>query len=179
VTVRGLWASSLSVLLVSAPAWPEPARQSDLSTSDNRTYTVQLMEEEGGKCRVVVNQAEQPMWTLDKCLGGANDKYFVSNSGDRVWVLYTLPEQLRRKKGDVLGDVVVATLVTRAGERLKTKLLKDFVPKYQYGRLRRLGPRFAWLGGLSGMPGVPPHIKEGGQVELETVELKTFHLDFF
>ena len=58
-----------------------------------------------GKCRIEVTRDTDVAWTLPRCLGTVDDLYFVSNSGERFWVLAALPKSLRSAGGPGRGGV--------------------------------------------------------------------------
>jgi len=135
-----------------------------------------------------------PAWTLPRCVGGVDDLYFISDSGQRFWVLFTLPKSIpappkpvsdsQKKKAkksppfDGYGPVKVAVLYDRLGNVLGERTLGELVPKSAYSKLRRYDRRFGWLEGLNGVPGREPRVTEHNQVEFDTVEPRTRQLDF-
>jgi len=152
--------------------------------------------ESPGKCRVEVTRDMDVAWTLPRCLGTVDDLYFVSNSGERFWVLAALPksvppppratpvgeEQKRaaRKKPvfDSYGPVVVAVLYDRLGNELAERKLSELLSKSGIRKVRVLDRRFAWLEGILGVPGKEPRVNDRNQVEFETVEPRTWRLGF-
>jgi hypothetical protein len=188
-------ALSLVILLV-APASAEEGRHSRATASSNAEYGIVLREEGQGKCRVEVTRDTDPAWTLPRCVGGVDDLYFISDSGQRFWVLITLPKSIPPPPGrtpvgetqkkaarklaphDGFGPVTVAVLYDRLGNQLAERTLGELMPKSAHRKLRLLDRRFGWLEGLNGIPGREPRVTEHNQVEFDTVEPKTRRLDF-
>ena len=118
--------------VVAARATAEETGQSRGSASSNAEYGIVMRVEGERKCRVEVTRDTDVAWTLPRCLGSVDDLYFVSNSGERFWVLAALPKSVppgwrapvgeAQKKAatkkppfDVYGPVVVAVLYDRLG----------------------------------------------------------------
>jgi hypothetical protein len=181
---------------VVAPALAEEASQSRARASSNAEYGIVMRVEGEGKCRIEATRDTDVAWTLPRCLGTVDDLYFISNSGERFWLLAALPKSLPPPSGPVVtsesqkkqakkkppfdpyGPVEVAVLYDRLGNVLAQKKLKDFLPKNANGKVRKLDRRFVWLEGVLGVPGKEPRVNDRNQVELETVEPKTVRLDF-
>lgn len=182
------------VLLLGTPVAADDARRSRGTASSNAEYGIVLREEGQGKCRVEVTRDTDPAWTLPRCVGGVDDLYFISDSGQRFWVLITLPKSIpagktavgeTQKKAarkapphDAFGAVTVAVLYDRLGNVLAERKLGELVPKTAYGKLRLYDRRFGWLEGINGVPGREPRVTEQNQVEFDTLEPKTRRLDF-
>lgn len=184
------------VLLLGTPVAADDARHSRASASSNAEYGIVLRDEGQGKCRVEVTRDTDPAWTLPRCVGGVDDLYFISDSGQRFWVLVTLPKSIPPPPGktpvgetqkkaarkspphDAFGAVTVAVLYDRLGNVLAERKLGDLVSKTAYGKLRRYDRRFGWLEGINGVPGREPRVTEQNQVEFDTLEPKTRRLDF-
>lgn len=184
------------VLLLALPSWAEDARHSRAAASSNAEYGIVLREEAQGKCRVEATRDTDPAWTLPRCVGGVDDLYFISDSGQRFWVLMTLPKSIPPPPGktpvgetqkraarkspphDAFSAVTVAVLYDRLGNVLAEKTLGELVPKTSHRKLRQLDRRFLWLEGINGVPGREPRVTEHNQVEFDTVEPKTRRLDF-
>ena len=56
--------------------------------------------------------------------------------------------------------------------------LSELLPRSGHRKLRTLDRRFAWLEGVLGVPGKEPRVNDRNQVEFETVEPRTWRLDF-
>jgi hypothetical protein len=116
-------------------------------------------------------------------LGDADDLYFVSNDGERVWILLTLPEvpPAPRKKTrivDLVGRAPVAFLVDRAGQVVQSRKLASFVDPSNRRRVQILSRHFKWLEGVAAIPGRAPRSDAHNQVELEVVGPRTHRLVF-
>ena len=170
--------------------------QSRARASSNAEYGIVMREEGEGKCRVEVSRDTDVAWTLPRCVGTVDDLYFVSNSGERFWVLAALPKSLPRPPGaapvgeaqkkaatkkppfDGYGPVVVAVLYDRLGAVIEQRKLAELLPRSGYAKLRKLDRRFVWLEGVLGVPGKEPRVNDRNQVEFETVEPKAIRLGF-
>jgi hypothetical protein len=140
-----------------------------------------LVESGPGDCRLEVLKESAPTWRIDRCVGTVDDLYFVSNDGTRVWVVKTLPENGsgKSRKYPAWTYAEVAALYGRDGRRLKSMQLNDFVQsRGGLEDVRKLAHHFKWLEGALGVPGKGPRLTDAGVVELETVERKTFKLEF-
>lgn len=186
----------LMVQVLSARATAEEPAQSRARASSNAEYGIVMRVEGEGKCRIEVSRDTDVAWTLPRCLGTVDDLYFVSNSGERFWVLATLPKSLPRPPGsapvgeaqkkaamkkppfDGYGPVVVAVLYDRLGAIIEQRKLGELLPQSGYRKVRKLDRRFAWLEGVLGVPGKEPRVNDRNQVEFETVEPKTWRLGF-
>ena len=183
-------------LAVAARAAAEETAQSRARASSNAEYGIVMRVEGEGKCRIEVTRDTDVAWTLPRCLGTVDDVYFVSNSGERFWVLAALPKSLPRPPGsapvgeaqkraakkkppfDAYGPVEVAVLYDRLGNVIAQKRLLDLLPRSADRKLRVLDRRFVWLEGVLGVPGKEPRVNDRNQVEFETVEPRTWRLDF-
>jgi len=180
---------------VAAPALAEEASQSRARASSNAEYGIVMRAEWEGKCRIEATRDTDVAWTLPRCVGTVDDLYFISNSGERFWVLAALPKSLPPPSGpavsesqkkvakkkppfDPYGPVEVAVLYDRLGNVITQKKLKDVLPKGANGKVRKLDRRFVWLEGVLGVPGKEPRVNDRNQVEFETVEPKTVRLAF-
>ena len=182
--------------VAAARASAEEAGQSRGRASSNAEYGILMRVEGEGKCRIEVTRDTDVAWTLPRCVGTVDDLYFVSNSGERFWVLATLPKSVppppgsvpvgeaqkkaaaRKPPFDGYGPVVVAVLYDRLGSVVERRTLHELLPKSAYGKLRKLDRRFVWLEGVLGVPGKEPRANDRNQVEFETVEPKTWRLGF-
>ncbi|HMK73573.1 MAG TPA: hypothetical protein VK454_09545 [Myxococcaceae bacterium] len=187
--------TTLLLLVLAARAASAQSGDSRGRASSNAEFGIVMRVEAPGRCRIEVTRDTETAWTLPKCVGTADDLYFVSNSGERFWVMAALPKslpppgpapvgeqqkKLARKKPpfDGYGSVVVAVLYDRLGNVLLERRISELVPKSAYGKIRALDRRFVWLEGVYGVPGREPRVNEKNQVEFETVEPKTWRLEF-
>jgi hypothetical protein len=172
---------ALLALALGAGAGASEPKRSKTGVSTNGRWGVRLVESAPGDCRLEVLKESAPAWRIEKCLGTVDDLYFVSNDGGRVWVVKTLPENGSGKgaKYPAWTYAEVAALYGRNGSRLKSMLLNDFV-KSRGGLddVRKLARHFKWLEGALGVPGKGPRLTDAGVVELDTIERKTFKLEF-
>jgi hypothetical protein len=179
---QGGWGVGLLLLaLVASPAGAEGS-QSRPRVSANGIYTVKFAEQGKGHCLLTVTRENGPGWRLGKCLGSAEDLFFVSNDGQQIWVLRTVPRVPRghrfHQRPERWGKVVVAVRYDRTGKVLEARTLGSFVKRHEREKLVDLGLRFGWLAGVSGAPGAAPRMKDGGVVELDTVADKRYRLHF-
>jgi len=182
-------------LLLCAGAGYAEAKKGKTRVSANGLYGIRMVELNDKTCRVDVVREQQAVWVLEKCVGGLDDLYFVSDDGQRFWILYPLPERPDKSKADAsppprqkgkkarpaVFDVVVAAEYDRQGNPLQMKRLSDFIPDKSLEELRELGKHFKWLGGVFSVPGQPPRLNDGaqgGEVEFETVVGQKFTLKF-
>ena len=182
---RWLLALALGVmaLLAASPARAEE-RISHAGVSRNGRYAVRLVQDGKDRCRVeVLKDGSTPHWQLPRCVGAVDDLFFVSDDGERFWVLKTFPEKPapRQKNGRGAGwtSSVVAALYDRRGNVVREVRLND-VMQSQAGldNVRQFKKRFQWLGGVSGVPGKPPRMNAAGEVEFDTLEPRTHRLAF-
>lgn len=173
---RALPGIAVAVALLGAA---EPAsaleRKSRRLSSQNALWSLQMVVLEEGKCRLEAYKDRDLGWSLEQCLGGADDLYFIANDGARFWVLKTLPEKPEGKKRSTkaLLGVTVAELRDAKGNVLAQKSLGDFFPKKKLGELKQLTKHFRWLQGVVGERGVGPRLTHEGRVEFETLAGKT------
>ena len=169
-------------LLLSVTAAAEDAKTGRLRVSGNGTYGVRMVEVGPDKCRLEVLRDNDPLWQLDKCVGNAEDYYFVSNDGTRFWILRTTPEKpgapSGKKKGLPWYQVQVAALYDGTGNVIQSRRLMDMVEPKDREKVRQLGKHFIWLEGVNDVPGKKPRINDTGQVEFETVGTHTVKLNF-
>jgi hypothetical protein len=176
----------LLVLPLSALGAP---RESTAHASSNGVWSIQLVESAPEQCRVEATRDADPAWTLERCVGTVEDLFFISNDGEHFWVLRVLPKTptpLKQKKGskpktpppgEPFVRAEVATLFDKLGEVVSERTLKDFLSQ-RFDKLRDLGSHFCWLEGEVGVPGRRPRATDTNQVEFETVEPRTYRLDF-
>ncbi|XXF77632.1 hypothetical protein P2318_31950 [Myxococcaceae bacterium GXIMD 01537] len=180
-------AALVLALLLALPA-PAAERASRARVSADGVFSVRLVEEAPGQCRLEVSKESGPVWSLAQCVGLVDDLYFVSNDGERVWVMRPLAQKApepkvrttRKKKSQVPGwaRVPVATLYGREGQRLDEKYLTDFVAPRNMGEVRELSGHFKWLEGTLGIPGKGPRLMDAGHIEFESVGGKHHRLTF-
>ena len=84
--------TTLLLLVLAAPAAAEEPAQSRGRASSNGEYGIVMRVEAPGKCRVEVTRDTDVAWTLPRCVGTVDDLYFVSDSGERFWVLAALAQ---------------------------------------------------------------------------------------
>ena len=180
-------ALTLALLLTLPAAGAERTSRSRVSA--NGVYSVRLVQMEPGQCRLEVSKESGQVWSLPRCLGSPDDLYFVSNDGERVWVLHPLAAKApevkskssgKKKKSQVPGwaRAPVASLYGRDGQKLDEKLLTEFVAPKDMGELRELSGHFKWLEGTLGIPGKGPRLTDDGHVEFEAVGGKHHRLTF-
>jgi hypothetical protein len=179
---QGGWVAGLLLLaLIASPAWAQGS-QSRPRVSANGIYTVKFAEQGPGRCLLTVSRENGPTWSIARCVGSAQDLFFVSNDGQQVWVLRTVPRVPRghrfHQRPERWGKVVVAVRYDRTGKVRETRTLGAFVKRHQREKLVDLGLRFGWLAGVSGAPGAAPRMKDGGVVELDTVADTRYRLHF-
>lgn len=179
-------ALALAVLLLALPALAEE-RKGRARVSANGVFSVRMVEVAPNKCRLEVSKESGPVWQVEKCLGTVDDYYFVSNDGERVWVLWPLVEKgkgeepgakKKRKGPPRWANVVVAARIGRDGQRQDEKRLPELVPAKYLSEVRQLKHHFKWLEGTLGIPGKGPRLTDAGVVEFETVGGTTRKLTF-
>jgi len=174
----------LALVLVGLPS-EGASRASRARVSANGIHTVLLHEEVPGRCRLEVSTESGAGWKLEECVGGVNDLYFVSNDGERVWVLKPLVEKGSRKlpgkqfrKVPAWANTVVAELYDRKAGRVEQKNLLDFVKPTELSEVRQMSKHLKWLEGLLGVPGKGPRLSDTGRIEFEVVGGKHHQLTF-
>jgi hypothetical protein len=149
--------------------------------SRNGIWSIRLLQYSEHRCRLEVTKDNELNWTLDRCVGTADDRYFIGDAGQRFWVIHAFPKVPSKKlrgRPTRWGKVVVAEEFDRLGKRLVRRKLAQFVGRRQVFKLRDLGSRFVWLQGVNRVPGQEPRLDGKGVVELDTVAGKTFRLKF-
>ena len=178
---------SLLVLMLCLVSLPVSAaeRTSRSRVSANGTFSVRLVEKAAGKCTLEVSKESGPVWTVEQCVGGVDDLYFVSNDGERVWVLYPLAEKGTRKppgkknrKVPAWANTVVAVQYDRLGGRVRERGLLEFLGARELQEVRQMEKHLKWLEGLLGVPGKGPRLTDAGRIEFETVGGKSHQLTF-
>ncbi|EPX61093.1 hypothetical protein D187_000876 [Cystobacter fuscus DSM 2262] len=151
-------------------------RASRPRVSANGDFSVRLVERGPGQCSLEVSQESGPVWTLEQCVGGADDLYFVSNDGQRVWVVYPLAPKGQKKlagrkykKVPAWANTQVAVEVDRKGTRLQERRLLEFVPTRALPQVRQMSQHIKWLEGMVGVPGRSPRLTDAGNIEFEVV----------
>ena len=176
--------------LILALALPASAatRESRRSVSVNGAFRVQLFVDAPGACRLEVRTDQAVQWTVEACVGDTSDAFFVSQDGERVWVLHTLPlkadgkprfagkGRLRRQIAPGWATTRVAVLYDRDGKVLRSHRLSDFLKDGGYRKVRFLSQRFTWLEGVNGVPGKGPRLERDGTLAFETVDGVTHEL---
>jgi hypothetical protein len=179
-------ALALALVLLALPALAEE-RKGRARVSANGLYSVRMVEVSPGKCRLEVSKESGPVWQLEQCLGTVDDYYFVSNDGERVWVVWPLvekgkgvePRSKKKRKGPpAWTNVVVAARYGRDGQRQEEKRLLELLPAKQVSEVRELRNHFKWLEGTLSIPGKGPRLTDAGVVEFETVGGITRQLTF-
>ncbi|MFP2959090.1 hypothetical protein ACLEPN_14910 [Myxococcus sp. 1LA] len=185
-------ALALVLMCLSSSALAEE-RRGRARVSANGLYSVRMVDAGQGQCRLEVTQESGPVWSLAQCLGTVDDLYFVSNDGERVWVVWPLvekgkpvPEPRPKKKSKAKkpkgppawARVVVAAQYGRDGQRLQEKQLTEWLNTRQLSEVRQLTHHFKWLEGTLGIPGKGPRLTDAGVVELEPVGGTTRQLTF-
>jgi hypothetical protein len=180
-TSRAVFITALVALTSLGVSAAEP-KSSRPQVSSNGRFSVRAVEPSAGQCRLEVSQESELLWELPRCFGTADDLYFVSNDGERVWVMRTLPEMPAPKKRirttDLLARVPVAYLVDRAGQVVQARNLGSFMDMMSRRKTQVLAHHFKWLEGVSGAPGRWPRSNPKNQVEFETLAGKTVRLEF-
>ncbi len=179
-------ALALALMLLALPALAEE-RKGRSRVSANGIFSVRMVEVAPGRCRLEVSKESGPVWQLEKCLGTVDDYYFVSNDGERVWVLWPLvekgkgeePRSKKKRKGPPpWANVVVAARIGRDGQRQEERRLPELVPAKYLSEVRQLKHHFKWLEGTLGIPGKGPRLGDDGVVEFEAVGGKKHRLTF-
>jgi len=167
-------------LLWLAPLWAATPKSSKSQSSATGVYSIKLNELEAGKCQVEVKEETKLAWQLDKCVGTTDDFYFVSDNGQRFWVIHAFPEKPASTKpeSDAWLSVVVAVLYDPQGKALRLIRAREVVPAGARHRVRQLDKHFLWLKGVGGIPGQMPRVNDHNEVELEPVDSRPVHLKF-
>ncbi len=182
---------ALTLLLLALPALAEE-RKGKTRVSANGLYGVHLVEVAPGQCRLEVTKESGPAWSLAQCVGTVDDFFFVSNDGEKVWVLWPLvgkgkppppapktKKKTKQPKGPpAWANVVVAAQVDSKGNRLQEKRLTELLSTRQLTEVRQLTHHIKWLEGTLGIPGKGPRLTDAGVVEFEPVGGSTHQLTF-
>ncbi|MDY7232365.1 hypothetical protein [Hyalangium rubrum] len=182
--LRPLFAIALLLALPGLAA----ERASKARVSANGLYSVRLVEDAPGQCRVEMLKESGLAWQFSGCVGTVNDLYFASNDGERFWVLHPLAEKgtkglvLKQGKRKVRipgwANTPVAALYDRAGQKLQEKRLPDFLKSKELSEVRQMQGHFKWLEGTLGIPGKGPRLTDQEKVEFEAVGGKFYSLSF-
>ncbi len=175
-------------LLLALPGLAQE-RTSKAHVSANGMYSVRLVEEAPGKCRVEMLKESGPVWTFNGCVGTVDDFYFASNDGERFWLLRPLVEKGKKAVVEKAGkkkvkipawaNATVAVQYDRNGQKVQEKRLQDFLhTSRELGEVRQMAAHFKWLEGTLGIPGKGPRLADDGKVEFEAVGGNTYHLSF-
>lgn len=179
-------ALALALLLLSLPALAEE-RKGRARVSANGIFSVRMVQVAPGQCRLEVAKESGTVWQLEQCLGTVDDYYFVSNDGERVWVVWPLvekgkgaepPSKKKQKGPPPWANVVVAAQYGRDGQRLQEKKLLELMSSKQLTEVRQMKNHFKWLEGTLGIPGKGPRLTDAGVVEFEPVGTTTRQLTF-
>ena len=178
-TPRALLLASACAGLGAGAAEPKSSKP---SVSQNGIYEVRMVEPAKEVCRLEVLKENATLWQLEKCVGNADDIYFISNDASRFWVLKSTPEKPGPPKGKNKGtpwyQVPVAQLYDREGNLLQSKRLMDLVLPVDRAKVRQLGRHFIFLEGVGDIPGKRPRVNGAGQVEFEVTGTRTHKLNF-
>lgn len=175
-------------LLLALPGFAQE-RSSKTHVSANGQFSVRLVEQSPGKCRVEMLKESGPAWTFEGCVGTVDDFYFASNDGERFWLLRPLVEKGKKAVVDKVGkkkvripawaNATVAVLYGRNGQKLQERHLQDFLrSSRELGEVRQMAAHFKWLEGTLGIPGKGPRLTDDEKVEFEAVGAKTYRLSF-
>lgn len=170
---------ALPALSFAAEPKSTPAR-----ASANGEWTIRMTDFGDGVCRIEAQRQTSIAWILDRCLGTVDDLFLISNTGQRFWVLKTLPEKpppvkvKGRARPQSWEGVVVARLFDKDGNLLQERRAADLVAGRHREEVRHLARHFKWLEGVVGVPGKGPRLNDKNQVELETVGSRTVKLAF-
>jgi hypothetical protein len=175
-------------LLLALPGFAQE-RSSKAHVSANGLFSVRLVQEAPGKCRVEMLKESGPAWTFNGCVGTVDDFYFASNDGERFWLVRPLVEKGTKSVVEKAGkkkvripawaNAPVAVLYDKAGQKVQEKRLQDFLRgSRELGEVRQMSAHFKWLEGTLGIPGKGPRLTDDEKVEFEAVGAKTYRLSF-
>ena len=179
----------LTLALLAALPGLAQERKSKSHVSANGQFSVRLVQEKPGTCRVEMLKESGPAWQFAGCVGTVDDLYFASNDGERFWLLRPLAEKGSRSSVEKRGkrkvvvpawaNTVVAGLYDRNGQKVQEKRLQDFLlGSRELGEVRQMKGHFKWLEGTLGIPGKGPRLTDDAKVEFEAVGRKTYRLSF-
>jgi hypothetical protein len=175
-------------LLLALPGFAQE-RSSRSHVSSNGMYSVRLVEEAPGKCRVEMLKESGPSWKFEGCVGTVDDLYFASNDGEFFWMVRPLVEKGKKSTVEKRGkkqvrvpawaNATVAVMYDRNGQKVREKRLQDFLlGSHELGEVRQMKGHFKWLEGTLGIPGKGPRLTDDDKVEFEAVGAKTHRLPF-
>ncbi|ATB29180.1 hypothetical protein [Melittangium boletus] len=151
-------------------------RSSRARVSAKGTYSVRMVVRGPEQCTLEVSKESGIEWKLERCVGGVDDLYFVSDDGAKVWILYPLAPKgtqklpgKRNKKLPAWANTVVAAEYDRNGARVEERRLLDFVSRQALPEVRQMSQHIKWLEGLLGVPGKGPRLTDAGRIDFETV----------
>lgn len=150
--------------------------------SSNGRFSVRAYERAPKHCWLEVSREGEVTWESPRCFGTLDDFYFVSNDGERVWVIRALPELPKKRKAPFLKAVAQtkgAWLLKRPGTLLKTRTIGTFMKTARArSDAEALSSHFRWLHGAAGKLGKPPHSTLDNAVEFETLDGSVHRLRF-
>jgi hypothetical protein len=170
----------LGVCFVSASVFAQDAVPPPTVVSSNQAHAVRH-QRLGNTCQIVALRETEVKWVLDKCLGEQDDLFFISNDGNRFWVLHVLPSKAKSsstRKTPAWWRAVVAVEYDWKGRVLRQRRLSELLQPIERTKVHELDRHFKWLEGVVGMKGRSPRVNEKNQVEFEVVGGKTVTLDF-
>jgi len=152
------------------------------SVSANQSYAIRFEKKADGRCKVVGLRETAQVWSIPKCLGTADDLFFISNKGDRFWVLKTLPSKgpdpKKVPKNPAWHHQVVAREYDLHGEQVRQRKLSELMTPYERTKIHALSRHFKWMEGAVGMRGKSPRVNVANEVEFEVAGGKTVTLIF-
>ncbi|QRK08329.1 hypothetical protein JQX13_51850 [Archangium violaceum] len=173
-------------IALEAPGAPQPSAAEELPeqtwsarSADGRAEVRQAAHRNGTAPRCTTTSTLSPpgdepsvVWEWNTCIATREQLKFVSPDGKRVLVLEPLPAS---PQGNWKG-VEVAALYEH-GVRMKGAKAGALVNAPLQAREPFL--HFSWVKGQGGLEGAPPrYTSDGKAVELETVDGRSFRLDF-
>ncbi|MBM7113064.1 hypothetical protein [Archangium primigenium] len=165
----------LGIILLAAPGLAAE-RSSRPRVSANGAYSVRMVVTGPDQCTLEVSRESGVEWKLTQCVGSADDLYFVSNDGEKVWVLLPLAtkgtQKLPGKQNKALpawANTPVAALYDRHGAKVEERRLLDFVSRQALPEVRQMTQHLKWLEGMLGVPGKGPRLTDAGRIDFETV----------
>ena len=158
-------------LLFSVGAFAQEAEKvSKKQVSANGLYSIYLSERPDKSCLVVAQKDGVPHWQLQSCVGQASDLYFISNDGNRFWVVKPLARIAKGSKKKLpWAGAVVLQLYNREGALKSQHTAGELVPKLAAGQVRELGGHVKWVEGVNGVRGKPPRVSDHNELEVDPV----------
>lgn len=179
-TTRYLGALLVSAALLTSASALAQEKVTRKQVSANGLYTIYFRQNPDQSCLVVALKDGAPFWQLSQCVGTTADLFFISNDGQRFYVVKSLADLKKGKRLSWTTDTVVK-LYTKEGQLKFSRDAGSLVPKIARNDVRELGAHVKWAAGLYGVPGKPPHVNDAGQLELEsvgTVGARTWQFSF-